>query len=400
MTLDEANELLERYEDKIFIDQAEGKYAAYAAVVKSSNKKDQYAIEIGFYDRKPLVFLRYILGIERFDTLEKSDLDIDFIDFLKTNIQAIENIDEDNPIQSISNERYSYEYLEEIDISLSKILSKSDFIDIGFSEKIAECIENGDAYPSYSGKIELLNCGDERNPSITKQEFLEGGVSISSKRAPDNFSGTLGCIFKMKNDTEIYGLTNEHVIKHGTCFSPSNIITHPAVGDQGDEIDIGTILWKVNDQDLDAAIIKLDLDREEEEDKIKIRNSIRCSEIKFNNIKKARIDMSVNKCGRTTGLTRATIKSVNATTYHYDSGRHLFKRKQIMTSCMALPGDSGSVMFDDCGDVVGLIYARNIINTRTFANHIIKVFDKPINISSCQPKVSFDKFINNKNLKL
>ncbi|NMM50476.1 serine protease [Marinigracilibium pacificum] len=80
----------------------------------------------------------------------------------------------------------------------------------------------------------------------------------------------------------------------------------------------------------------------------------------------------VQKTGRTTGFTTGKITNINATVnVNYGSGRVAKFCKQIVTSRMSAPGDSGSLIMDREENAVGLLFAGS--STRTIVNNILFV---------------------------
>lgn len=71
----------------------------------------------------------------------------------------------------------------------------------------------------------------------------------------------------------------------------------------------------------------------------------------------AHIGLKVKKTGRTTGLTHGRITAVNATILvSYARGNALFLN-QLVSTPMAEPGDSGSLLVDEHNRAVGLLFA-------------------------------------------
>lgn len=80
----------------------------------------------------------------------------------------------------------------------------------------------------------------------------------------------------------------------------------------------------------------------------------------------------VQKTGRTTGFTTGKISNINATVdVNYGSGRVARFCKQIITSNMGAPGDSGSLVTDREEGAVGLLFAGSA--THTIVNNIAYV---------------------------
>lgn len=79
--------------------------------------------------------------------------------------------------------------------------------------------------------------------------------------------------------------------------------------------------------------------------------------------------MTLYKTGRTTGHSSGQVIGINATVMvHYGGGKVAKFCKQILTTAMSQGGDSGSLMVDQDGYAVGLLFAGS--TTVTIANDI------------------------------
>jgi hypothetical protein len=85
-------------------------------------------------------------------------------------------------------------------------------------------------------------------------------------------------------------------------------------------------------------------------------------------------NMAVKKCGRTTESTTGTVRSTNVTVTvgGYPGGPRVFK-DQIEMTPMVQSGDSGSILLDDAGKAVGLVFAGG--SASSYANKIQRVLD-------------------------
>jgi len=80
----------------------------------------------------------------------------------------------------------------------------------------------------------------------------------------------------------------------------------------------------------------------------------------------------VEKAGRTTGFTTGTVTNINATVnVNYGGGRVARFCRQIITTNMSAPGDSGSLVANLDEGAVGLLFAGS--STRTIVNNILYV---------------------------
>lgn len=85
------------------------------------------------------------------------------------------------------------------------------------------------------------------------------------------------------------------------------------------------------------------------------------------------IDQRVRKSGRTTGLTEGRIVLLDATVAVRYGTREAAFEGQIVTTPMSQGGDSGSVVVDDAGRGVGLLFAGS--DRVTLANPLTKALD-------------------------
>ncbi len=85
-----------------------------------------------------------------------------------------------------------------------------------------------------------------------------------------------------------------------------------------------------------------------------------------------RVGDIVEKAGRTTGFTTGRVRNVNATVnVNYGGGRVARFARQIITTRMSAPGDSGSLVTDRDEGAVGLLFAGS--PTVTILNNILFV---------------------------
>jgi len=87
---------------------------------------------------------------------------------------------------------------------------------------------------------------------------------------------------------------------------------------------------------------------------------------------------TVQKTGRTTNYTTGRVTHVNATVnVNYGNGRTALMARQIVTSAMSAPGDSGSLLLDMDENAVGLLFAGSgvvtIFNQITFVQNLLGI---------------------------
>lgn len=199
-------------------------------------------------------------------------------------------------------------------------------------------------------------------------------------------AGTLGGFFKDK-DGDIIALTNNHVAAAENKASNGDIIYQPGPMDAGrgttrfsgwtepaaDLPYFGTLkrfvpLNRSNNLH-DSAIIKV------HPSYLKLINPIYPHIEKpiagFSNIQ---IGQAVQKCGRTTGYTKGKIIAQHGTfTIGYDFGGARFN-DCIVATTMSSGGDSGSLVFDDNMNAIGLLFAGS--NKVTLINPIHYVINE------------------------
>jgi len=91
-------------------------------------------------------------------------------------------------------------------------------------------------------------------------------------------------------------------------------------------------------------------------------------------VREAELGMTVKKCGRTTGLTRAEVEALDVSLeVGYGTGETLAFEDQILTSGMAKGGDSGSLVLTEDNFAVGLLFAGS--DKSTVCNRIQNVMD-------------------------
>lgn len=214
---------------------------------------------------------------------------------------------------------------------------------------------------------------------------LEGGVSMGPSRTVDDhiFAGTLGAIV-IDNTTQAQAaLTNFHVAAIDSSFQIGDRMAQPSRIDTGtvpaDEF--GALLRATLSDAVDGAVISIDAGR-----------TTSCKIVQIGNVhgtKTAELGMSVRKRGRTTGLTHGSVDGISAT-IQVDYGKGIGVRtlhNQVSIASDATHntvfsdhGDSGSVIVDDAGFVVALLFAGS--GSNTVGNPIASVLAE-LNVSMC-----------------
>lgn len=387
MKQDIADRLLKRYHDLIFEEKEYGK-AVYAAVVKKSDSgiNNDYYIEVGIKNKLDIVTIFSKLQERNgIDILKSYGIPNQLLIKIQENqgniVKTLENKNDNINLENFT--KSEIEFLKFNSNTLNSISDKH-LINLGYNKEIAEMINEDKIVAKDSDTVELLACGNGNiNESNELYEELQGGITISSINA-GNHGGTLGGIFKMKNDNDNYLLTNAHVLKFGDCNNKL-IVQKDGIptNDKGKRC-IGEIHWMVDNEEIDAGIVKLFKSQ-----KIS-KKFTRCGKINFSNPSVAKINDIVKKCGRTTGFTKGKVRSINATVYYANGNRYFYN--QIMTTCIADEGDSGSILVNENDNPIGLVFSKTNNHTATFSNHFNKIFSQKTN--SNIPKITFKQFIN------
>ncbi|WP_353777995.1 hypothetical protein [Winogradskyella sp. 3972H.M.0a.05] len=232
------------------------------------------------------------------------------------------------------------------------------------------------------------------NPYRIRIDKLTGGISVFDEEGTSS-SGTIGAFFKTTINNTIYLLSNYHVL----LFQSGEIgdkIVHSSKADasslfkENDSQVIGEIFWKKDIEEnkiniIDAAVAKLNKGIT-----VDIGKYTRCKGITMKGIAKPKLGMNVKKCGRSTGLTYGEIRSINCTVNISNTrNKPELYRKQILTTNMSLDGDSGSILINNEGYAVGLLFGGDNY-TLSVANNINTVFK---HIRKDIPEFKFYKFV-------
>jgi hypothetical protein len=222
----------------------------------------------------------------------------------------------------------------------------------------------------------------------THYATLQGGVSMGPSRAINGFifAGTLGAIVIDNATNQHAALTNFHVACVDNTFSIGDRMVQPSRIDTGvvptDEF--GSLARETLSANVDGAVISIDSGR-----------SSQCQIADIGLVRgttAATLGMAVRKRGRTTLLTYGTVDGLSGSVnIDYGDGigvRTLTNQVSIAADTTRNPlfsdhGDSGSVIVDDSGFVVGLLFAG--AGTSTVANPIAAVLSE-LNISMCVGK--------------
>ncbi len=217
----------------------------------------------------------------------------------------------------------------------------------------------------------------------THYSTLQGGISMGPSRTVNGyiFAGTLGAIVVDNASGQHAALTNFHVACVDSTWSvgdrqvqPSRIDTGVPPGDE-----FGAIVRALLSSHVDGAVVSIDSGRSNSAEIVQIGA--------VHGTKTATLGAAVRKRGRTTGLTYGSVDGLSATVnVDYGDGigvKTLTDQVSITTDTSQNPlfsdhGDSGSVIVDGSGYVVGLLFAGS--GTSTIANPIASVLSE-LNVS-------------------
>lgn len=218
---------------------------------------------------------------------------------------------------------------------------------------------------------------------------LDGGISIGPSRVVGGsiFAGTLGAIVIDNVTSQRAALTNFHVACVDSTWAVGDRQVQPSRIDTGtvptDEF--GAILRATLSAEVDGCVVSIDAGRTSSGEVVDIGN--------VRGTTPATLGAVVRKRGRTTGLTHGSVDGLGATVnVDYGDGigvRTLSNQISIATDTTQNPlfsdhGDSGSVVIDASGFVIGLLFAGS--GTNTLANPIASVLSE-LNVSMLTGKV-------------
>jgi hypothetical protein len=217
---------------------------------------------------------------------------------------------------------------------------------------------------------------------------LKGGISIGPCRVIDGhiYAGTLGITVKDNATGNSMLLSNFHVMCVDDRWSVGDAMAQPSRIDSGncpDDI-VGTLSRASLGGQVDCAVA-LQTARDQVCEVVDIGA--------VNGTESATMGISVRKRGRTTGLTFGTIDGLSGT-FPIDYGNGLgtvtltnqitIRADMTLNAKFSDHGDSGSVVVNDSGAVVGLLFAGD--EDVTLVNPIQAVFSA-LDISICSKSV-------------
>jgi len=238
------------------------------------------------------------------------------------------------------------------------------------------------------------------------RQRIPAGVSIGHV---DVTAGTFGCL--VRRGTEIFILSNNHVLANVNSGQPGDAIIQPGRYDGGTPADKVAVLAEYIPLDFggDTASCNIATGVEKAlnwvaetvgsnhrliayrtapgENLVDAALARPLDPAQFvaeifkigwpRGVHQATLGTRVQKTGRTTGHTQGTITQIEVTTSVDYNGRMATFTNQLMASGMSAGGDSGSAILDEDGLVVGLLYAGSgqatLINPIQTVLNLLKV---------------------------
>src|SRR3989338_1937463 len=275
----------------------------------------------------------------------------------------------------------------------SALLSRANVVGVGIGEKIKDGMPQGRLCVKVYVEKKIAKAQlpkkdlfrSELSPVETDVEevgkIVAQGNSGRYRPAPGGVSlghypitaGTLGCLVKDKKNGKVFILSNNHVLANSNNAKKGDPILQPGPYDGGKKPkDIIGYLenWIEIKFGKEANLIDSALARPKNVHSVK-------PEIMMiglpKGVTRAKLAMSIQKSGRTTGYTTGKIKDISASVkVNYDNKVALF-RNQILTTNMSQGGDSGSLVLDMKKRAVGLLFAGSELVT--ILNRIATVFN-------------------------
>lgn len=225
-------------------------------------------------------------------------------------------------------------------------------------------------------------------PDVASYDPLRGGISLGPCRTIDGsaVAGTLGAVVRDNSTGDPMLLSNFHVMSVDDAWSVGDTMAQPSPADGvgcPDEI-VGTLERASLGGQVDAAVAKHTARR------------FSCEIVDIGEVDRAVtavLGAPVRKRGRTTGLTFGHIDSISLTlSLDYGNGLGvvtLSDQISIAVDGSRSPhwgqgGDSGSVVIDESGSMVGLYFAGTPEGDNGVANPIDAVFTA-LGVSACTP---------------
>ena len=229
---------------------------------------------------------------------------------------------------------------------------------------------------TYTPLVGGISIGPCRSFHLTPPEVATEGDYV--------FTGTLGCIVRDLTTDAAMALSNFHVMCVDDTWAMGDAMAQPSRVDTGTcpADTIGTLQRAVLNQSVDCAVSSIS------------GRQVSCAVTEIGDLTGtavAVLNEAVRKRGRTTGLTHGTIASIDySTNVDYGDGLGTVTLKNQIrivpdtsqSASFGNKGDSGSVVVNANGEVVGLYFAGNTSGTTGVANPIAAVLTA-LNVKIC-----------------
>jgi hypothetical protein len=226
-------------------------------------------------------------------------------------------------------------------------------------------------------------------PSIDPTDWFARPVPIgvSTGNANECSAGTIGC--RVTDGKNVYALSNNHVYARENDAITGESILQPGLYDTSCRYSSDNIIGQLaqyekisftGNNQIDAAIALVNIDEET------VGNSTPSNGYGTpdSDIAGAYVGQTVQKYGRTTSLTKGTVRWINVTiNVSYSSGIAIFTDQICVYNKTAFikPGDSGSLLItQNNNNPVGLLFAGDATGRYAYANRIDYVLSN-LNVS-------------------
>ncbi|MCE0486567.1 S1 family peptidase [Ornithinimicrobium sediminis] len=236
----------------------------------------------------------------------------------------------------------------------------------------------------------VVPVGVQLRAGVQPRGTIVGGISMGPERSirldppdvpsPGEFHvvGTLGALVRDRATGVTMALTNYHVACVDSSWSVGDRMVHPSVVDDPEAAaPFGSLARAVLSEGVDGAVVEID-------ERVSWSAEI-ASVGDVVGHRPAGVGTAVHKSGRTTGHTFGQVVSVDFTVsldYGGDLGERTLRHQVRVVTDRARNarfsdgGDSGSVVVDLEGNVVGLLFAGATDGSMTFANPVETVLDE------------------------
>lgn len=290
---------------------------------------------------------------------------------------------------------YKYVNGKKTDEIAIRVLVEEKKKDISKDEKIPETVDGikTDVIQRklvlHSKKIPVAEFSPQADNG--KYDPLRGGISIGPCRIINGYvyTGTLGAIVKDNATNKPMLLSNFHVMCVDSAWKIGDTMAQPSRVDNGScPTDIvGTLARASLGGQVDCAVA------------LQTTRSQACEIVDIGEVKgtaNATLGMSVRKRGRTTGLTYGTVDGISGTVrINYGNGLGIVtltnqitvKADTTLSAKFSDHGDSGAVVVNDNGEVVGLNFAGDDDDPTFAAANPIQAVLSALDVKICSSVV-------------